>query len=92
MGKNLLKQYNFRTNEEIVKKMNFIAEANSRTRNREIEYLLKEHIKNYEQANNVVLKINEEGNVYQEKQFEKVEYVENLSLKEREQKNKNKSS
>lgn len=48
MGKNLQKLYSFRTNDELIEKLNIIAEKHSRTRNKEIEYALKQYIENYE--------------------------------------------
>lgn len=48
MGKNLKKLYSFRTDDIIIKKLNYIAEQNTRTRNQEIEMLIKNHIKKYE--------------------------------------------
>ena len=51
MGKNLKKLYSFRTDDIIIKKLNYIAEQNTRTRNQEIEMLIKNHIKKYELEN-----------------------------------------
>lgn len=48
MGKNLQKLYSFRTNDELIEKLNIIAEKHSRTRNKEIEYALKQYVENYE--------------------------------------------
>lgn len=54
MGKNLQKLYSFRTSDEVIEKLNIIAENHSRTRNKEIEFALKQYIKKYE---------NEEGEI-----------------------------
>lgn len=48
MGKNLQKLFSFRTDEDIIKKLNYISAYNSRTRNKEIEFVLKEHIRLFE--------------------------------------------
>lgn len=48
MGKNLQKLYSFRTNDELIEKLNIIAEKHSRTRNKEIEYALKQYVENFE--------------------------------------------
>lgn len=40
-----------RTNEEIKKKIEIIAEENSRSVSKEIEFLIKRHIKRYEEDN-----------------------------------------
>lgn len=54
MGKNLQKLYSFRTSDDVIEKLNIIAENHSRTRNKEIEFALKQYIKKYE---------NEEGEI-----------------------------
>lgn len=51
MGKHLQKLFSFRTDEEIIEKINIIAQENSRTRNKQIEHILKEFIKDYENKN-----------------------------------------
>jgi len=51
MGKNLQKQYSFRTDDLIIRKIEYIAEINTRNRNQQIEHLLKECIKEYETLN-----------------------------------------
>ena len=48
MGEHKQKLYSFRTNDEIIKKLNAIAEEHNRTRNKEIEYALKQYIAEYE--------------------------------------------
>lgn len=62
MGKNLQKLFSFRTENEIINKMNFIAEFNSRTRNKEIEHVLKAHISNFESEHGKLI-IKEDGTV-----------------------------
>ena len=66
MGKNLQKQYPFRTDETIIKKIDYIAELNTRNRNQQIEHLLKECINQYEAVNGKLI-IEEDGNIIQSK-------------------------
>jgi len=49
MGMHLQKQYPFRTDEELIHKMDYISELNDRTRNKEIEHALKDYILRYEE-------------------------------------------
>ena len=49
MGEHKQKLYSFRTNDEIIKKLNAIAEEHNRTRNKEIEYALKQYVAACEQ-------------------------------------------
>jgi hypothetical protein len=58
MGKNLQKLYSFRTDDVIIKKIEYIAKQNTRNRNQQIEHLLKECISKYEKEYGV---INTEG-------------------------------
>lgn len=51
MGKNLKPQFSFRTDKELIKKIEFIAEQETRNRNQQIEYLIKKCIKEYEEKN-----------------------------------------
>ena len=48
MGANKQKLYSFRTDDELIEKLNILAERHSRTRNKEIEYALKQYIAEYE--------------------------------------------
>lgn len=48
MGANKQKLYSFRTDNELIEKLNIIAEKHSRTRNKEIEYALKKYVEQYE--------------------------------------------
>lgn len=48
MGKNLQKQFSFRTDDDLILKINYIAEHNTRTRNKEIEHVLKNHVSEFE--------------------------------------------
>jgi hypothetical protein len=66
MGKNLQKQYQFRANDIIIKKIDYIAKQNTRNRNQQIEHLLKECISNYETENGE-LTIEEDGTVHPKK-------------------------
>lgn len=43
-----LPRYNFRTDKEILYKLNFIAEYNGRTSNKEIEFIVKQYITEFE--------------------------------------------
>lgn len=54
MGKNLQPRCTFRTDEELIAKMSVIAAEHSRTRNKEIEYVLKTYVKEYEQNNGTI--------------------------------------
>ena len=50
MGKNKTKVTGFRiVVESILEKLNIIAKENCRTRNKEVEYALKQYVENYEQ-------------------------------------------
>ncbi len=51
MGKNLKKLYSFRTEDWIMKKIEYIGEKNTRNRTQEIEHILKQHIQKYELEN-----------------------------------------
>lgn len=52
MGKNKVKVTGFRIEDEsILEKLSIIAENNCRTRNKEVEYALKQYVKNYELKN-----------------------------------------
>lgn len=62
MGKNLQKQYPFRTDDKIIKKIDYIAETNTRNRNQQIEHLLKECINTYEIENGELI-VGEDGQV-----------------------------
>lgn len=48
------KTFTLRTTEEILKKLEKIAEANARSMNGEIEFLIKESIRLYEKKNGVI--------------------------------------
>lgn len=54
MGKNLQKLYSFRTDDELIIKLNIIAEENSRTRNKQIEHILKAYVKEYEKNHGTI--------------------------------------
>lgn len=62
MGKNLQKVYGIRTDDEIMEKFTIIAQKHCRTRNKEIEYALKEYIKSYER-NEGTININKVNNI-----------------------------
>lgn len=62
MGKNLQKLYSFRTDDEIIKKIEYIASTNTRNRNQQIEHLLKDCINNYEIKNGQLI-VGEDGSV-----------------------------
>lgn len=52
MGKNKTKVTGFRIEDEtILEKLNVIAKENYRTRNKEVEFALKQYVQNYEQKN-----------------------------------------
>lgn len=48
MGKNLETQYSFRCDKDTIKKLEFIANQNTRTRNQEMKHIIKKHIDEYE--------------------------------------------
>jgi len=62
MGKNLQKLYSFRTNEDIIKKIEYIADLNTRNRNQQIEHLLKECINDFELKNGQLV-MEEDGSI-----------------------------
>lgn len=62
MGKNLQKLYSFRTDDSIIKKIEYIADSNTRNRNQQIEHLLKECIKEYEYEHGELL-VGDDGKV-----------------------------
>jgi predicted DNA-binding protein len=49
MGKNLEPQYAFRCDEETIKKLEYIAQQNTRTRNQEMKHVIKTYVAKYEQ-------------------------------------------
>lgn len=51
MGKNLEPQYAFRCDEITIKKLEYIAQRNTRTRNQEMKHLIKEYILKFEAEN-----------------------------------------
>ena len=52
MGINKVKVTGFRIEDEsILKKLNIIAKENCRTRNKEVEYALKQYVEQYERLN-----------------------------------------
>lgn len=55
MGKNLEPQYAFRCDEITIKKLEYIAKRNTRTRNQEMKHLIKEYIEQYEKENGTIL-------------------------------------
>ena len=64
MGQNKQKLYSFRTEDELIEKMNVLAERHSRTRNKEIEYALKLYIQKCEKEEG---RINNTLSISQEK-------------------------
>lgn len=48
MGKNLEPQYAFRCDQETIKKLEYIAKQNTRTRNQEMKHIIKQYIQTYE--------------------------------------------
>lgn len=57
MGKHLQKLYGIRTDDETMEKLTIIALNHSRTRNKEIEFVLKEYVK-YVERNEGTININ----------------------------------
>ncbi len=62
MGKHLQNLFSFRTENEIIDKINFIAKYNTRTRNKEVEHVLKKHIANFEEEHGELV-MGEDGNM-----------------------------
>lgn len=55
MGKNKVKVTGFRIEDtSILEKLSIIAEANCRTRNKEVEYALKQYVYNYESQHGTI--------------------------------------
>lgn len=48
MGKNLEPQYAFRCDAKTIKKLEYIAKMNTRTRNQEMKHVIKQYIQTYE--------------------------------------------
>ena len=48
MGKNLEKQYAFRCDDTLIKKLEYIAQQNTRNRNQEMKHIIKQYIDVYE--------------------------------------------
>ena len=46
-----LPRFTFRTDSSLLEKLRYIAKKNSRSANKEIEFLIKKHIENYETQN-----------------------------------------
>lgn len=64
MGKHLTKVTGFRIEDEsILEKLNVIAQENCRTRNKEVEFALKQYVQNYEKQNGRITigEINQSG-------------------------------
>ena len=55
MGKNLENQYAFRCDKEMIKKLEFIAEQHTRTRNQEMKHIIKKYIDEYESENGEII-------------------------------------
>lgn len=56
MGKNKTKVTGFRIEDEsILDKLNVIARQNCRTRNKEVEFALKQYVQNYERQNGIII-------------------------------------
>lgn len=48
MGKNLEPQIAFRCDKEMIKKLEYIADKNTRTRNQEMKHIIKQYVELYE--------------------------------------------
>lgn len=55
MGKNLETQYSFRCEKETIKKLEFIAKENTRTRNQEMKHVIKKYIDEYEKEHGKII-------------------------------------
>ena len=47
--------YPLRIDDEVMEKIRVVANENGRSVNREIEYVLKQHVKDYEEKNGVIV-------------------------------------
>ena len=70
MGKNLKPQFSFRTDKELIKKIEFIAEQETRNRNQQIEHLIKQCIEEYEKKNGKLI-YTEDEEIVLEKEMKK---------------------
>lgn len=48
MGKNLEKQFAFRCDDLTIKKLEYIAQTHTRTRNQEMKHIIRQYINRYE--------------------------------------------
>ena len=55
MGKNLEPQYAFRCDETTIKKLEYIAKKNTRTRNQEMKHIIKTYIQEYENKHGEII-------------------------------------
>lgn len=55
MGKNLEPQYSFRCDAITIKKLEYIANKNTRNRNQEMKHIIKNHIAQYEKENGPII-------------------------------------
>ncbi|MGB8451485.1 MAG: hypothetical protein WCD89_04060 [Anaerocolumna sp.] len=62
MGKHLQKLYSFRADDDLMLKVNYIADINTRTRNKEIEHVLKTYVNEYESEHGQLI-VGEDGSV-----------------------------
>lgn len=55
MGKNLETQYAFRCDDTTIKKLEYIAQKNTRTRNQEMKHIIKQYVEQYESNNGEII-------------------------------------
>ena len=63
MGKNLKPQFSFRTDKEIIRKIEYIAKQETRNRNQQVEHLLKKCVEEFEQEYGKLIYNNENDEV-----------------------------
>lgn len=71
MGKNLENQYAFRCDKETIKKLEFIADQHTRTRNQEMKHIIKKYIDEYEKEHGEIVVSDEVKESTFKKQFKK---------------------
>ncbi|MGI5947500.1 MAG: hypothetical protein ACOX8K_08855 [Lachnospiraceae bacterium] len=71
MGKNLENQYAFRCDKETIKKLEFIADQHTRTRNQEMKHIIKKYIDEYEKEHGEITISDEAKENPLKKQFKK---------------------
>lgn len=61
MGKNLEKQFAFRCDDNTIKKLEYIAQSHTRTRNQEMKHIIRQYINRYEMEHGEIIVEDSEG-------------------------------